>query len=91
MDFPTFKGTFDGNKHTINNLKIQKEHNTPDMYYAIGFFSNNYGTIRNLYLKNVNITENSLEKSNKFCAVGSLTGVNKGIIENCLTSRNSND
>lgn len=46
-----FKGTFDGNGHTISNLTI-----TDSTYYSTGLFGLVNGTVKNFNLENVNIT-----------------------------------
>ena len=66
-----FKGTFDGNGHTISNLK------TGGHPQGSGLFTKNEGTIKNLTLINVNIS------GDKY--VGGIAGVNSGgTIENCF-------
>ena len=45
-----FKGTFDGNNHTISNLNIDRK----DANY-VGLFGSSSGIIKNLNLENVNI------------------------------------
>lgn len=75
-----FKGTFDGQNHTLHNLKITtfvggaSENN----YSAtgIGLFGSNLGTIKNLKV------DEAVVKGNHFVAV--IAGFNAGaIIENC--------
>lgn len=46
----TFTGTFNGNYHTIENIYINNTEN------YIGFFGTFSGTVKDLYLTNVNIT-----------------------------------
>lgn len=62
-----FSGTFDGNNHTIYNLNLNTQP---------GFFSNiTGGTVKNLTLKNVTSSSDSLG--------GILTACNYGYIDNC--------
>ncbi|MBR0060594.1 MAG: hypothetical protein IJP68_03850, partial [Selenomonadaceae bacterium] len=64
-----FKGTFDGDGHTISNLTITG-------YNKVGLFGYvDGGTIKDLTLTNANV-------SGRFY-VGALTGYNYGTIENC--------
>ena len=71
-----FAGTFEGNGHTISNLKIQ-----PTSYIQyVGFFSQNEGKINNLTLTNVELR---YTVSDAPIGVGCLAGGNTGKIENC--------
>ena len=72
-----FEGTFDGNGHTISNLRINGDKSTTK---SQGFFGYNGGIIKNLSLKNATVT------GNKQVAV--IAGYNTGgteytSIENC--------
>jgi hypothetical protein len=52
-----FSGEFDGNGHTIYNLKITKEITSKDM---VGFFGQvKSGSVKNITFKNIEITETS--------------------------------
>jgi hypothetical protein len=94
-----FSGTFDGNGHTISNIRI----NHPQIYVGAGLFGVNFGSIRDLVVKNVNVTgyyltggvvgmqggelENiTLSGNNKIKGsqgAGGIAGVNFGAIKNC--------
>ena len=64
-----YNGIFDGNNHTIKNISIPSNRD--------GIFSGNLpGTIKNLYVENIDIIDN---KTNKF---GFVSGLNRGNIEN---------
>ena len=64
-----YNGIFDGNNHTIKNISIPSNKD--------GLFNGNLpGTIKNLYVENIDIIDN---KTNKFGFVG---GINGGNIEN---------
>ena len=67
-----FKGTFDGNGHTIN-VNIT---NSTSSETHIGLFAFNYGTIKNLTVTGTITTSNS--------NVGGIAGENSGIIYNCV-------
>ena len=74
-------GTFDGNNNFIKNLYINV---TSDAEFEKrGLFANNYGTINNLKLLDVNLYLN-----NKQGQLGGLSGQNSstGIINNCIVS-----
>lgn len=62
-----FEGVFDGKNHTISNLKI-----TFTTGY-LGLFGNSQGTIKNVTLKNVDVSPSSLGTA------GTLLGYNKSI------------
>ena len=68
-----FSGVFNGNNHTISELKISSDQNN------IGLFGNNEGTIKNLKVSNVNIVGKEY--------VGTIAGLNDGgTIENVTVS-----
>ncbi len=70
-----FKGTFDGDGHTVSNFKINK----PDDYCIdIGLFGKNNGTIMNLGVENAEITG--------YDYVGGVCGENNGTIQNCYNT-----
>ena len=70
-----FKGTFDGDGHTISNLTINK---TNDDCY-VGLFGLSKGTIKNLTLKDANIVG--------YREVGGIVGYNfEGTVENCFVT-----
>ena len=65
-----FDGTFDGNGKTIKGLVVNKG----TEYYA-GFIAINYGTVKNLTLRDAKITGGN--------SVGAVAGDNRYTIENC--------
>ncbi len=66
----SFAGTFDGNGKTITGLVVNKGARSD-----AGFIVLNYGTVKNLTLKDAEITGTS--------TVGAVAVVNSGTIENC--------
>lgn len=70
-----FKGTFDGDEHTISNLKITGN----ETYQGLFGFNGKGGTIKNVSLVNANISGNN--------QVGGIVSYNMsgGTIQNCLT------
>jgi len=80
-----FAGTFDGNGKTISNLRINKENN---IVTDIGLFTANVGEIKNLGMKDCNISLNCAERPNDWTACGAICGTNWGKINNCWTSGN---
>ena len=70
-----YTGTFDGNRYTISNLKIDSS----DSYY-LGLFAYiaTDGVVKDLTLSNVAISGNSY--------IGGIAGYNYGTIENCSVS-----
>lgn len=70
FDGKAFKGTFDGNGHTISNLKLYA---TAGKDYAAGLFGIvNGGTVKNFKLENVYVNVSYSEMA--AAAVGMLTG-----------------
>jgi len=65
-----FRGIFDGNGYTISNVKLAAYSGGLD----VGFFANNYGTIRNLKLS-VDIDQ-AVNKSESSLNVGAVAGSN---------------
>ena len=51
----SFRGTFDGNGHTISNLFINRAGNSLNPVGNVGLFSSASGTIRNVALVSVNV------------------------------------
>lgn len=82
----SFQGTFDGNNHTIYNLYMHIEGNH-DGKEKRGLFASNFGTIKDLKLKNVNLylKHNNAEKNGQ---LGAICAVNasSGQINNCYVS-----
>ena len=76
-----FTGTFDGQGHTIDGLKITPTDLNVD---NIGLFGALYGSVRNLTLTNVSITANPNIGAGQFA--GALAGQNAGVIENVFAS-----
>ena len=70
--YDDFKGTFDGNSHTISGIKVSGG----DYSYA-GLFGYNTGTIKNL-------NASATISGNDYAGV--LVGYNDGYINNCFTS-----
>lgn len=68
----TFRGVFEGNNHTIDNLKIS---NIRKRYS--GLFGYNEGTIQNLNIKG------SISGQFGNCHIGLFSGYNEGSIHNC--------
>ena len=73
-DENNFNGTFDGDGHTISNLRINSSGDGAGLF---GYVSKG-GTIKNVNLSNVNISGNDY--------VGGLIGFNSGSVSNCAIS-----
>ena len=71
----SYTGTFDGGNHTITGLTINQSATS-----NVGLFASiaEGGTVKNLTLKDVNITADS--------NAGAIAGENRGTIENCSVS-----
>lgn len=84
-----FSGTFDGNGHSITNFKING-----DLQYTglFGYIDN--ATIKNLSVKDFNITSSNEDISSSHAGIGAgysiyaggLIGYNCGIVNNCHVS-----
>ena len=72
----SFKGTFDGNYHSINNLYINS-----DKYTWAGLFCRNEGIIQSTIMNNVDIY--SYSESNIHILCGAIAADNNKIIRNC--------
>lgn len=73
IDIIPFRGTFNGNSHTIYNLRINSEKNFQ------GLFGEVIGYVKNLNMKNADVSGNSY--------VGLLAGYTRyGFISNCSVS-----
>jgi hypothetical protein len=68
----SFTGSFDGGKHTISNLSVNR--NADNLQGMFGIIR---GEVKDLGLVNVSITGND--------AVGGMAGMNIGMIQNCYT------
>ena len=79
-----FHGTFDGQSHTVKNIKITKKTDRDDENKSsYGLFGNLKGTVKNLTVENV-----SISGAPKF--IGALVGrMNDGLIENCHVKESS--
>ena len=73
-----FTGFFDGNGHTISNLKITAQHN----YF--GLFGYNTGLIQNLGITTISFS--GYVRLTGSIYAGGLAGYNSGTIKNCYTS-----
>lgn len=90
-----FNGTFDGNGHTISNVKITED-NYNGKRYAMGFFSTigsytkdgelQQSVVENLHLENIDLTAT---KDSQY--MGLLAGTNKGIVRNCTATGSVTD
>ncbi len=74
-----FKGTFEGNYHTINDLYVKS-----NSYQNLGFFTtiSEKTTIQNVILDNVTI-ENTYESGTIQSYAGAIAGISYGTINNC--------
>ena len=73
----SYKGTFDGGGHTISGLTVTGSNQYAGLFGCIG----DGGTVKNVKLKNVQITSD-----NQYANVGGVAGFSRGNIENCSVS-----
>lgn len=89
-----FRGTFNGNGHTISNVYVNNNYGTGSdeaglsikMPRVAGLFGVNEGTIQNLTVQNgyfLGIGHHRLPINNDIDCAGAIAGVNNGTIENC--------
>lgn len=78
-----FYGTFEGNGHVVSNIHLSS--NAP--YGELGLFACNYGTIRNLGVKNIyyDVTEDIGP-----LIIGSVVSRNFGLVYSCFNASNIN-
>ncbi len=82
----SFYGEFNGKGFSVNNMKIHQEKTIEkDDYFLSGMFSNNMGSIENLYIRNGIIYED-IKGGNSYSASALLVGRNKGTIQNSYVS-----
>lgn len=85
-DTNIFFGYFDGNGYSIEGLRIKSDSKTD---YGVGLFAENEGIIDSLYMKNGQITFEENEERGGIL-IGSIVGVNYGIIKGCYNGNNIN-
>lgn len=73
----SYTGTFDGDNHTISGLIVTGS----DEYAGLFGYIDKVGTVKNVKLKNVQITSDY-----QYAYVGGVAGNNDGAIENCSVS-----
>ena len=89
-----FRGTFNGNGHTISNVYVNNNYGIGSdeaglsikMPRVAGLFGVNEGTIQNLTVQNgyfLGIGHHRLPNNNNIDCAGAIAGVNNGTIENC--------
>ncbi len=80
---PPFTGVLEGGGHVLSNLTMAPGAEISD----VGLIQQNYGTIRNLGLSNIAITEGELDLPVGFYGhTGALAGVNAGQISNSFAT-----
>lgn len=89
-----FRGTFNGNGHTISNVYVNNNYGIGSDEAGLsikwprvaGLFGVNEGTIQNLTVQNgyfLGIGHHRLPTNNDIDCAGAIAGINNGIIENC--------
>ncbi|MCH5211091.1 MAG: S-layer homology domain-containing protein [Oscillospiraceae bacterium] len=74
-----FRGTFDGDGHTITGLYINSASGVQGLFGYMGAYQDNRGTIKNLGVVNVSVTASG-------DYVGIIAGSSYGTIENCYSN-----
>lgn len=86
-DDPNFNGTFDGQDHTVSNLKITGEHRFAGLFGIIGRpgFPNGTAIVKNLHIRNADlqITQPTTLGQSHYWYVGALAGIQGGNVERC--------
>ena len=77
----SYTGTFDGGNYTISGLTVKGSDENAGLF---GYIGKDGGTVKNVVLKDVQITSN-----NQYANVGGMAGINNGTIENCSVSGGS--
>lgn len=79
-----FRGTFNGNGHTISNVYVNNNYDGAVHYDRVaGIFGYNGGTIRNLTVSNGYFLADGVIMWFNTDYAGAIAGVNNGTIENC--------
>lgn len=87
-----FYGEFDGANYRIEKLNIKADKDiNDDEYPYVGFISKNYGTIKNLTIRDTafniippNVPLNDIEPNfDAYINIGGIAAINYGTIENC--------
>lgn len=88
-----FNADFNGNGHTISNINFSigdQKLNDNDVSHSLFGKINNGATVRNLTLRNVNVTSGKQHKGKKSYIVGAVSHTNYGTIENVRVYGNMN-
>ena len=86
-----FNGAFNGNGHTIKNIKLNKiieEYKGEDNIYYIGLFGYNKGVIKNIVIDGNKIDLCQEVNDNKMVSIGTIAGYSEGLIEYCRNDAN---
>lgn len=83
-----FRGTFNGQKHTISNLKIRGTHTFAGLFGIIGDASwstpDHGGLVKNLHIENVDIEITTPSLTDDYYYVGALAGLKGGdVMDGC--------
>lgn len=82
-----FHGIFDGQDHTVSNLKITSEHRFAGLFGIIGDprYPDGKGTVKNLHIRNADlqITEPVTSEQYNEWGAGALAGLQSGVVERC--------
>lgn len=90
-DSNPFRGTFNGNGHTISNVLVDNNYNGAIHYDRVaGIFGYNDGTIINLTVSNGYFLADGV-MGIKTDYAGAIAGVNNGTIENCTAIQVSSE
>jgi hypothetical protein len=87
-DYYSFRGTFDGGKHTISNMTVDIESSTSGVHAGL-FGYNNGGTIKDVILSDFSVSSSSSSSSYySYSSAGGLVGFNSnfGTITDCTAS-----
>lgn len=80
-NYKGFRGTFDGNGHTVSNLYITATIQNVDAHLGLFGFIGPEGIVKNLSVLNATVTG-----SNWYTLAGGLAGSNAGTIVNCYAT-----
>ena len=78
---------FDGNNHTISNLKISFQDSETSGFYYVGFIGINEGIVSNLHFNEGEIKISSIPNSSRIWC-GTICGRNFNSIKNCTSNVN---
>ncbi len=90
LEDKSFTGTFDGGGHTISNLNITINEEKDVTYVGLFGRIGTDGIVKDLTIDGGTLKVNDNSTDDPSCNIGSIAGVNHGIISNCTSNATIN-